>query len=108
VPNPLALAQLARTANARMQTARELEARWRALPPEQQEEARAEWLVLKAALGDVGSRLTAGPRGFARGFRAGLRGEEAEAPEDGRPLTEVVRDLHAATTALRAKLDAVE
>ncbi|CAB4951455.1 unannotated protein [freshwater metagenome] len=104
----LALAQLARTANDRMRAARELEARWQALPPDEQEEARAEWVVLKAALRDVSARMTAGPRGFARGFRAGLRGEEAEAPADGRPLTAVVRDLHAASTALKAKLDAVE
>lgn len=109
MPGYLALAQLARTANDRMRAARELEARWQALPPEDQEAARAEWVTLKAALRDVSARMTAGPRGFARGFRAGLRGEEVEEPaDDARPLAQVVRDLHSATTALKAKLDAVE
>lgn len=102
----LALAQLARTANDRVRAARELEARWRALPPEQQAAARAEWDDLKLALAEVRERMTAGPRGFAKGLRAGYRGEEPEAAPDARPLVAVVRDLHAATTALRAKLDA--
>jgi hypothetical protein len=104
----LALAQLARTANERVRQARELEARWKALPPDEQAAARVEWDTLKVALTDVRLRLTAGPRGFASGFRAGYRGEEPEQAPDGRRLAEVVRDLHAASTALKAKLDAVE
>ncbi|WP_354701042.1 hypothetical protein DSM112329_01349 [Paraconexibacter sp. AEG42_29] len=104
----LQLANLARTANARVNTARDLDARWKALGPDGQEAARTEWDNLKAALGAVRTRLEAGPRGFMREFNAARKGEEPEAVPDPRPLGELVRDLHVATEALRAKLDATE
>lgn len=108
MPGILQLAQLARLAEARMRTARELQARWRELDPDQQREARDEATRLGRALVDVRERVAAGPKGFARGFRAGLRGEDAPEVEDPRPLTELVRELHGASQALRAKLDAVD
>lgn len=104
---PLQLAQALRLANARMRTARELQARWNALGPEGQEEARAEWSRVADALEAVRARVAAGPKGFARGFAAGYRGEDAAPVPDGRPLGPLVRDLHDATRALREKLDAL-
>ncbi|WP_026911891.1 hypothetical protein [Patulibacter minatonensis] len=103
----LQLAQAARAAHARIRTAQELEARWKALDPGAREEARAEWASLKTALAAVRNRLTDGPKGFVRGFGAGYRGEEVDPVPESRPLIEVVRDLHAATDALRTKLEAL-
>ena len=108
MPGILQLAQLARLAEARMRTARELQARWRELGLDEQREAREEAARLGRALVDVRERVAAGPKGFARGFRAGLRGEDAPEAEDTRPLVDVVRELHHASQALRAKLDAFE
>lgn len=104
----LQLAQIARTANARVRAARELQQRWKALPPEEQTQARAEWDALSETLEAVRERLTAGPRGFAREFGAAYRGEEAQAAPDPRPLIGLVKELTVRTAALRAKLDAVE
>jgi hypothetical protein len=104
----LQLAQAARAANARIRTARELDARWRALGPEGQAEARVEWENLKAALTAVRTRMEHGPRGFAREFSAAYRGEESAPVAEPRSLGELVGELHVATNAMRAKLDAVE
>lgn len=103
----LQIAQAIRVANARVRTARELQARWNALAPEDQEEARAEWARVADALDAVRDRIAAGPKGFARGFAAGYRGEEAQAAPETRPLGPLVRELHEATAALRSKLDAL-
>lgn len=105
---PLQIAQLARVAKARVGTARELEARWSSLPPEQQDALRTEWLAVEDALEAVRARLLAGPRGFAREFGAAYRGEEARPAQDTRSLVSVVRELHATSTALRARLDALD
>ncbi len=104
----LHVARIARMAHGRVATARELETRFKALPPEQQAEARKEWDDLKAALKAVRVRLESGPRGFARELQAGYRGEETEPQPDPRPLGELARELHAASGAMRNKLDAVE
>jgi len=104
----LHLTQTARMANARIRAARDLEARWNALSPEQQEEARAEWSGAKEALAAVRTRLAAGPRGFVREFNAGLKGTELEPLPPPRPLGALVLELHGATNALREKLNAVE
>lgn len=104
----LHLAQTARAANARMRAARDLEARWKALPPEGQAEAREEWSNVKDALAAVRTRMEAGPRGFVREFKAGLAGTDAEAVPDPRPLGELASELHVATNALRDKLNALE
>lgn len=103
----LQLARVARLAHSRVATARELEARWKALPPEQQEEARKEWDAVKAALAAVRTRLEYGPRGFMSELKAGYRGEDTDPPEDPRPLAELAKELAAASNALRDKLDAV-
>lgn len=103
----LQLAQAVRVANARVRTARELEARWKALGPEGQEDARAEWARVSDALDAVRERIAAGPKGFVRGFAAGYAGEEARPAPETRPLGTLVRELHDATGALRAKLDAL-
>ena len=87
-------------ANARIRAARDLEARWNALPPEQQEEARAEWTGATQALAASATRLAAGPRGFVREFNAGLKGTDSS-PRPPRPLGALVLELHGATTALR-------
>ena len=99
------LSQVARTAHARVRTAQELDARWKALPPEQQEAARAEWTELKTALGAVRYRLEAGPRGFMREFSAAYKGEEAEAVEEPKGLGALSTDLLKACTRLRQRLD---
>jgi cytochrome c1 len=104
----LQLAQTARAANARLRAARDLEARWKVLPPEDQAEAREEWENVKAALVAVRARFEAGPRGFVREFKAGLEGTDAEAVAPPRPLHELAAELHVATNALRDKLNAVE
>jgi hypothetical protein len=104
----LQLAQIARTARARVRTARELQGRWKALPPEEQAAARDEWDALAETLDAVSERLTAGPRGFAREFGAAYRGEEAAPAPEPRPLIGLVRELTVRTAALRAKLDAAE
>jgi hypothetical protein len=104
----LHLAQTARTANARIRMARDLEARWKALPREAQEEARTEWTNVKAASAALRGRLEAGPRGFVREFNAGLKGEDSEPAPEHRPLPVLMIELHSATTALRDKLNAVE
>jgi len=104
----LQLAQAARAANARVKTARDLDARWRALGPEGQEEARVEWERLKAAMKAVREHAEAGPRGFVTQFSAAYRGEEIDAPPPPRSLGQLVGELHVATNALRDKLDAVE
>jgi hypothetical protein len=97
---------LASQAHARVRAAQELEARWKALSPEQQAGAIVEWDRLKAALAATRARLEYGPRGFLREFNAARKGEEAAAVDDPRPLGELAKELHAATTAMRAKLDA--
>lgn len=102
----LQLTQTIRMANARIRTARELEARWKDLGPERQEEARAEWEHLKVALAAVRTRLEAGPRGFVRELSAAYQGVEAEPVAEPKGLGELARELQAATTALRDKLDA--
>lgn len=104
----LQLTQTVRVANARIRSARELESRWNALGPEGQEEARAEWENLKAAMAAVRGRMEHGPRGFAREFKAAYRGEDTEEQAAPRSIGELVRELNAASTALREKLDAVE
>jgi hypothetical protein len=104
----LQLAQTARAANARIRAARDLEARWKALPPEEQEEARTEWTNVKAALAAVRARMEAGPRGFVREFKAGLAGTDSEPAPELRPLPVLVGELHVATNALRDKLNAIE
>ena len=104
----LQLAQAARAANARIRSARELETRWKALGPEGQAEARAEWDRLTAALVAARARVAAGPRGFVREFSAAYKGVEAEAAPAPQPIAAVLSELHAATVALRAKLDAVD
>jgi hypothetical protein len=106
LPGYLQLAQVARTAHARLRTARELEARWKALPPDQQEATRADWEETKVALVAVRDRLTAGPRGFTEGFGAAYRGDEARPAPEVRPLAEIVRELAGATDRLRRSLDA--
>lgn len=108
MPNVFKIAQIARTANARVGAARELQGRWKALPPDEQAAAREEWDALAETLEAVRARLTAGPRGFAREFGAAYRGEDAAPEPDPRPLVELVRELQVRTGALRAKLDAVE
>jgi hypothetical protein len=100
------LAQLVRTANARLHSARDLEARWNALSPEEQADARAELETVKAATVALRARLTHGPRGFVREFGAAYQGKESESPDAPRPLAQLAGELHAATKALRAKLDA--
>lgn len=104
----LQFAQLARTANARIRSARELERRWRALGPEGQAEARVELDRLTAALKDVRERIAAGPRGFVREFKAAYRGEDSGPIEEPTSLGALLGELHSASTALRDKLDAVE
>jgi hypothetical protein len=104
----LHLAQTARAAHARVRAARDLESRWTALPPERQEEARAEWTNVKDALTAVRTRMEAGPRGFVREFKAGLAGTESEPVAPPRPLGELAGELHVATNALRDKLNAIE
>lgn len=103
----LQLAQVARAANARIRSARELESRWNALGPEGQAEARGEWDRLTAALVAVRARVAAGPRGFVREFSAAYKGVETEATPDPRSIGTLLGELHAATNALRDKLDAV-
>lgn len=104
----LQLAQAVSAVNARIRSARELEARWKALGPEGQAEVRVEWDRLAAALTAVKARVAAGPRGFVREFRAAFKGEETEAIPDPRSLGALLGELHVASTALREKLDAVE
>jgi hypothetical protein len=104
----LHLAQTARVANARLRAARDLESRWKALPPEQQTEAREEWSNVKVALSAVRTRMEAGPRGFVREFKAGLAGTESEPVAEPRPLAELAGELHTATRTLRDKLNAIE
>lgn len=104
----LQLARVAKLAHARVSTARELEARWKALPPEQQEEARKEWEAVKAALAAVRTRLEYGPRGFVSELKAGYRGEESAPADDPRPLAELAKELASASNALRNKLDAYD
>jgi hypothetical protein len=106
VPGYLQLAQVARAAHARLRAARELEARWHTLTPEQQDATRADWEDMKRALVAVRDRLTAGPRGFAQGFGAAYRGDDTAATPEVRPLTEIVRELAGATDRLRRSLDA--
>jgi len=102
----LQLTQTVRVANARIRAARDLDARWKALGPDGQDEARTEWENLKAALAAVRARIEAGPRGFVREFNAALKGEEPEPVAAPRSLGDLVRELHLATDALRDKLDA--
>lgn len=102
----LQIARVARLAHARVATARELEARWKALPPDQQDQARQEWDAVKGSLAAVRARLEYGPRGFMSELKAGYRGEETAPKDDPRPLAELAKELHATTTALREKLDA--
>jgi hypothetical protein len=104
----LQLAQAARAANARIRSARELETRWNALGPEGQAEAREEWDRLTAALVAARARVAAGPRGFVREFSAAYKGVETEATPDPRSIGTLLGELHAATNALRDKLDAAE
>ncbi len=104
----LQFAQLARTANARIRSARELEQRWKALGPERQAEARVELDRLMAALAAVRDRIAAGPRGFVREFKSAYRGEESAPIAEPVSLGALIGELHAASNALRDKLDAVE
>jgi hypothetical protein len=104
----LQFAQLVRTANARVRSARDLEQRWTALGPEGQAEARAELDRLTAALKAVRDRIAAGPRGFVREFKSAYRGEETGPIAEPVSLGKLLGELHAASNALREKLDAVE
>lgn len=104
----LQLAQLARSANARIRSARDLEARWNALGPEGQAEARVEWDRVTVALKVVRDRVTAGPRGFVREFKSAYKGEETAPIADPQSLAKMLGELHAATNAFREKLDAVD
>lgn len=104
----LQFAQLVRTANARVRSAHELEQRWKALGPERQAEARVELDRLKTALKAVRDRIAAGPRGFVREFKSAYRGEETAPIAEPVSLGKLIGELHAASNALREKLDAVE
>lgn len=104
----LQFAQLVRTANARVRSARELEQRWKALGPEGQAEARLELDRLTTALKAVRDRIAAGPRGFVREFKSAYRGEETAPIAEPASLGKLLGELHAASNALREKLDAVE
>lgn len=104
----LQFAQLVRTANARIRSARELEQRWKALGPEGQAEARTELDRLMTALKAVRDRIAAGPRGFVREFKSAYRGEETGPIAEPASLGAMLGELHAASNALREKLDAVE
>lgn len=104
----LQFAQLVRTANARARSARELEQRWKALGPDGQAEARVELDRLTTALKAVRDRVAAGPRGFVREFKSAYRGEETAPIAEPVSLGKLLGELHAASNALRDKLDAVE
>ncbi|MEV4423225.1 hypothetical protein AB0L40_25100 [Patulibacter sp. NPDC049589] len=100
----LHLAQAARAARPHIRSARELQAQWKTLPPERQAAVRQEWGRMEEALEAVHQRLTAGPRGFAREFRAAYRGDEAEPVPEPRAIGALVRELGEATVGLRDAL----
>lgn len=95
----------AQAARKHLQTAQELEARWRALSPEQRAGLQAEIDVVKQAAAEVQQNLTFGVRGFVHEFKAAKDGREAAPMDQARPLTKSVPDLARAVVALRAKLD---
>jgi hypothetical protein len=101
-----AAAALARTAHRHLQTARELEARWDELAPEQQAAVRVELGAMRQAAGDVRFKLTHGVRGFAQEFKAARDGVEAAPIDPGKPFGESVKDLGRATRAMATALQA--
>jgi len=101
-----AAATLARTAHRHLQTARELEARWADLAPEQQDAVRAELGAVHTAAAAVRFKLTYGARGFAQEFKAARDGVTAEPIDEGKPLGESVKELSRATRAMAAALAA--
>jgi hypothetical protein len=95
----------AQTARRHLETAKQLEARWRALSPEEREALKAEVAAVKHAAGEVQQNLTFGVRGFVHEFKAAKDGREAEPMAQARPLTRSVPDLARATLALKAALE---
>lgn len=94
----------ARLARRHIATARALRARWDALPPDQQNTTRAELDRLTEVMRAVGQRLSHGTREFKREFDAAQAGIEVEPSPPPPSLSDIVRDLGAAITALRAAM----
>jgi Sec-independent protein translocase protein TatA len=96
----------ARLARRHITTARDLRARWDALPPAQQDATRAELDRLSDVLRAVGRRLAHGPREFKREFDAAHAGVEVAPAAPPPSLGEIVRELGSAITALRQAMNA--